>query len=90
MKKQYIYAKDEFNRITEIFEASELLLKEYDHYQVEEFEEQQVQNLQIGLDGLVNGNIIYIGFTEDEIKNQKKDYKVERIQILKKLLADTD
>jgi hypothetical protein len=90
MKKKYLYAKDDFNRITEIYEATPEILEQYAHYYHGEFESLKVDKLQIGLDGLVNGDIQYIGFTKEEISYQEQSLKHQRIIELKQMLQDSD
>jgi hypothetical protein len=90
MKKKYVYAKDNFNRITEIYEATPEILEQYAHYHQGEFENSKVDSIQLGLDGLVNGNIQYIGLTKEEISYQEQKNKKERIIELKIMLHETD
>jgi hypothetical protein len=90
MKKKYVYAKDHNNRITEIYEATPEILEQYAHYYQGEFESSKVDKLQIGLDGLVDGNIQYIGFTKEELSYQEQSLKQQRIIELKQMLQETD
>jgi hypothetical protein len=90
MKKKYLYAKDDFNRITEIYEATPEILEQYAHYYHGEFESSKVDKLKIGFDGLVNGDIQYIGFTKEEISYQEQSLKHQRIIELKQMLQDSD
>jgi hypothetical protein len=90
MKKKYLYAKDDFNRITEIYEATPEFLEQYAHYYHGEFEHSKVDNIQLGFDGLVNGDIQYIGFNKEEIFYQEQSLKEQRIIELKQMLQETD
>jgi hypothetical protein len=93
MKIKYIYIKDDWGRIKEIYPADEENLKRYkeeDGYYNYEFEESEIKNIKFGLDGLVDGHIQYIGYTQEELYLIETSRRTERIQLLKQMLQETD
>lgn len=90
MKKKYLYAKDEHNRITEIHEENNETIEKYDHYIHGEYEEALVLKLKLGFDSIVDDKILRIGFVESELKSISLNKKISRIQYLKELLIQTD
>jgi hypothetical protein len=90
MKKKYLYAKDEHNRITEIHEATIENLEKYGYYIHGEYEESLVSKLNLGFDSIVNDQLVTIGFVESELKEISLSEKVSRIQYLKQLLLESD
>lgn len=91
MKKEYLYAKDELNRVTEIYEATEETLEIFSYYHKIDLEESVIPNIVLGYSGFdEQGNVIYIGETQEEKQHLEVTLKFERLQYLKQLLADTD
>lgn len=93
MVKKYIYLVDEFNRIVNIHDYNEVTAKHYTSergYLEGDFEESKVNDIKFGYDGIVDGDIQYIGLTEEEKEYQEKSFTTERLQTLKQLLQDTD
>jgi hypothetical protein len=89
--KEYLYAKDELNRVTEIYEATEENLKNFAYYHKIDLKESVVPNIVLGYSGFdKQGNVIYIGETQEEKQHLEVTLKFERLQYLKQLLADTD
>jgi hypothetical protein len=86
--KTYIYAIDHVKRFTEIYEANEDNLKKFYHYSKIELSDQDFEKIiNNGNYGLVNGEIVLIDNTEEEILNNKiaekqsLDYKINSLKI---------
>jgi hypothetical protein len=90
MKKNYLYAVDENNRLTEIYEENEKTLLKHPHYLKGEFEENNVKNIVFGEHGVLDGEIIYIGIDQEGKKRDELTAKKDRIIELKTFLLETD
>jgi hypothetical protein len=90
MKKNYLYAVDEKNKLTEIYEENEQTLLKYYYYLKGEFEENDVNNIIFNEHGVIDGKIIYIGIDQERKKREELTAKKDRIIELKKMLTDSD
>jgi hypothetical protein len=90
MIKTYLYAQDEHNRITDIHEENEETLLQYGAYLKGDFESSLVSKLNLGYDSIINGKIVHIGITKQELESVAQSQKIARIQELKQLLIETD
>ena len=77
---KYYYTLDSLNRFTSIIHESKLpdFAKPYRSY----FESDSVPEYIVNIHGIKDGNIVYIGPTEDEIKRdtpKTKDLKIAKI-----------
>jgi hypothetical protein len=90
MKKNYLYAVDEKNRLTEIYEENEQTLLKYYYYLKGEFEENDVNNIIFNEHGVIDGKIIYIGIDQERKKREELTAKKDRIIELKTFLLETD
>lgn len=86
--KTYIYAIDQIKRFTEIYEANEDNLKKFYHYAKIELSDEDFQKIiNNGNYGLVDGEIVLVDNTEEEILNNKitekqsLDYKINSLKI---------
>lgn len=68
MIKKYFYALDDYNRFTEMYEATEENEEALSYLLSGEFEDAIIENLILNEDGLVNGEIVKIGQAEEEIE----------------------
>lgn len=87
--KKYLYILDSNNRITNIAETDLENIDLENHY-ISEFDEQKVNQVVIGISGVLNGKIVQIGLTQEEINRDIKLNKIATIESLKEQLLQTD
>jgi hypothetical protein len=87
--KKYLYILDPFNRITLIKETN-LESIDLDNHYILELNEDEVKKIVLSRSGILNGKIIEIGLTDEEIKQDNKFNKMGQIDNLKNLLNQSD
>lgn len=80
---KYYYILDQSSRIS--FISPNLFSNE-----ALEIELETIDNIELGYHGVIDGKIVYIGQTEDELKNSKKIDVLQTIRVYKQLLEDSD
>lgn len=92
--KKYIYAIDEYNRFTEIYEATEEYVKKFYHYpEIELSDEDFEKIINNNKYGLVQGEIVLIDTLEQDLLQEKINQiqaKKSKINELKFKLNETD
>jgi hypothetical protein len=90
--KEYFYAADENNRVTDILEKTEDNKLLYQHYLTCNINESDYEKIKNG-DGfwaILNNEVFYFDLTEEEKNNRDLNNKISKIPELKMLLNNTD
>lgn len=90
--KEYFYAADDNNRVTDILEKTEENQIEYQHYFTCNIKESDYEKIKNG-DGfwaILNNQIFYFDLTEEEKNKNELNNKISKISELKDLLNNTD
>jgi hypothetical protein len=89
--KKYLYALDYRNRFVEFYEFNEENFKKFYLHETIELSDEDLEKVVVGGKvGLVDGEIVTVEDSEDEIKESNKILAISTIQSLKMNLIQTD